>query len=93
MSTIPMSPLLIEMMRNSLVDPKGNQQDFDPFHECFEKSDIVTAKHILAQQYLKKINRPNIPKLILYIIMDKELGICNGKDDSGNLGYFLTVKG
>ena len=91
MSTIPLIPAVIDMFQKCLVDPAGNSLDFKPFHECFEKSETVTAKDVLARDYLLKIKR-DIPKIILYIVMDKELGQCDGKAENGCLGYHLKVK-
>lgn len=91
MNTITITPAVIEMFQKSLTDPKGNNLPFDSMAECFEKSETVTAKHTLAEQYQKRINR-QIPKLILYIVMDNVFGQCDGKDSSGCLGYHLKVK-
>lgn len=70
---------------------KHGLKDITPLTEFFEKSDKVTAKHILAKAYMDHVAR-DLPKVILYIVMDEIFGICDGKDEDGLLGYHLTPK-
>lgn len=82
-----LTPALVANFKKVIMDPAANDLPFKPMKEYFQKSETVTAKHILAQEYMKIVN---IPKLILYIIMDEEFGQCDGKDESGALGYHLS---
>ncbi len=84
-----LTPEVIKVFRDGLVNPKPNYP-FPAFHDCFKKSETVTAKDVLYDQYMKLIGR-DIHKLIVYIIMDQELGQCNGKDERGRLGYYLQI--
>lgn len=90
MNTIQLTPELIDRYQSWLTDPKAHNLPFEALHECFEVADTVTAKHILAEQYIKRINR-KIPKIIIYVIMDREFGECDGKDENGFLGYDLRL--
>lgn len=81
----------VNAYKTILSDPAKYEFDFKPIHECFEKSDRVTAKHILAKEYMDYIQKP-IAKVFVYIIMDEIFGLCDGKDDHGNLGYHLKFK-
>ena len=56
----------------------------------FEKSDKVTAKHILFDQLIEVIKVP-LPKVIFYILMDEMFGFGNYKDENGFLGYSLKI--
>jgi hypothetical protein len=76
--------LITEPAKHGLID-------IIPVTEFFEKSEKVTAKHILAKAYMDHVAR-DLPKVILYIIMDEIFGICDGKDEDGLLGYHLTPK-
>ena len=88
MSTEALTPEVIDAYKELLLHPKENGLDFDSITDCFEKSGIVTAKHILSESYIKYIGRP-IHKLVMYIIMDQVFGNCDGKDEKGDLGYHL----
>jgi hypothetical protein len=81
----------IDAYQELLTNPAKNKLHFKPIKECFEKSEIVTAKHTLAEQFIEYVEKP-LPKLILYIIMDQVFGLCDGKDEDGNLGYHLKFK-
>jgi hypothetical protein len=71
-----------------LSDPKAYGLPFRPIEECFEKSETVTAKHILAKEFIEN-EVPSLHKLFCYIVMDKVFGLCDGKDEKGSLGYHL----
>lgn len=79
---------VIEAYKTLLTQPGANGLSFKPITECFEKSETVTAKHILAKQFLTYLDKP-LPKVILYIVMDQIFGLCDGKDSNGYLGYHL----
>lgn len=91
METIQLTPEVINAYKTLITNPKEHGLEFKPLTECFEKSDLVTPKHILAKEYLDYIQKP-LPKVILYIIMDEVFGICDGKAESGDLGYHLIFK-
>jgi hypothetical protein len=74
-----------------LMEPAKYNLKFRAIQDCFEKSDTVTAKHILAKQYMEK-EAKMLTKIMCYIVMDNVFGQCNGKDSNGNLGYYLTFK-
>lgn len=83
-----LNPETIDAYKTLITKPKENGLPFDAITECFDKSETVTAKHILAKQYIDYIGKP-LPKVILYIIMDDLFGQCTGKDKNGDLGYKL----
>lgn len=74
-----------------VTNPTKHGFTFTPVNQFFEKSDIVTPKHILAKAYIDHVEKP-LPKVILYIIMDNLFGVCDGKATTGELGYHLKVK-
>lgn len=78
----------IAAYKELLTHPKENRLTFDSIEDCFLKVETVTAKHVLAKYYMLYLNR-DIPKVIIYIIMDEVFGQCDGKDEGGNLGYHL----
>lgn len=82
-----LTPALVASFKEAILDPSAHDLPFKPLKEYFQKSETVTAKHILAQEYMKIVN---IPKIVLYIIMDEEFGQCDGKDEKGALGYHLV---
>lgn len=88
METIQLTPETVDAYKTLITKPKENGLQFDAITDCFEKSETVTAKHILAEAYIIHIDKP-LPKVILYIIMDDLFGQCNGKDENGCLGYYL----
>ena len=71
-----------------LTNPFKHGLTFKPITECFEKSEKVTAKHILAKEFTDYLDKP-LPKVIFYIVMNQLFGQCDGKDENGNLGYHL----
>lgn len=71
-----------------LTNPGGHGLSFKPITECFSKSDTCVAKHELFNSYNEYLGG-RLPKVIGYIIMDNVFGVCSGKDESGNLGYYL----
>lgn len=83
-----LNPQTVDAYKTLITNPKENNLPFDSITDCFDKSKDVTAKHILAKQYIDYIDKP-LPKVILYIIMDQIFGQCNGKDANGDLGYYL----
>ena len=83
-----LTPETVKAYETLLTKPKENGLKFRPINECFEKSETVTAKHILAKQYINEVNKP-LPKFFVYIIMDKLFGQCDGKDKNGYGGYHL----
>lgn len=74
-----------------ISDPAKYQLSFRRIQECFEKSEIVTAKHLLADSYIVN-EATELPKIFCYIIMDEIFGQCDGKDSNGDLGYHLKYK-
>lgn len=85
-----LTPQTIAVYQELITNPVKYGFEFTPITDFFEKSDIITAKHVLAESYILHV-RERLPKLILYIIMDNIYGQCNGKDAKGNLGYYLAV--
>lgn len=88
------TPEVVEAYKIAITKPKENGLPFEPIQDLFEKSETVTAKHILAKQYAEYIAKPIpiIPKLILYIIMNELFGPYTATDENGNLGYYLKFK-
>lgn len=82
------TPEVIAAYKELVLNPQKNGLPIDSLTDCFEKSDTVTAKHLLAESYINHINKP-LPKIILYIIMDDVFGQCDGKDENKDLGYHL----
>lgn len=58
------------------------------FIDHFEESEVVIPKHILHQEYERKITK--VSKLLFYILMDK--GFRQGKANDGNMGYYAKLK-
>ncbi len=83
-----LTPEVVAMYKDFLVNPAKHKLDYKPISECFEKSETVTAKHILWHEYIAYLQRP-LHKVIGYIIMDEVFGQCDGKDEKGSLGYHL----
>jgi len=86
-----LTPDAVNAFQSLLTEPKQHALPFESITDLFVKSDICTAKHILAKQYMEYLQR-HVPKVILYIIMDNVFGQCNGKDAEGSLGYYLEFK-
>ncbi len=82
----------IAAYKTLITEPAKHGLTITPLEEFFVKSDVVTAKHILAKNYMDHVAPRDLPKVILYIIMDQVFGICDGKDAEGLLGYHLTPK-
>lgn len=82
------NPETINAYTELLLNPSKHGLDFIPLTDCFKKSDTVTAKHVLAKQFIEYLGKP-LPKVVLYIIMDNVFGQCDGKDPEGHLGYYL----
>lgn len=82
----------VSAFRTILRDPSKYGFKFNPIQECFERSEKPTAKHILYQQYIKLIKNSGLPKIFFYIIMDELYASIEGKDEAGNLGYYLKIK-
>jgi hypothetical protein len=85
---IDLNESTIEAYERLVCNPSVYQLKFRSIKECFVESNEVTAKHILAGEYIRN-ETPLLPKLICYIIMDNIFGQCDGKDANGNLGYHL----
>jgi hypothetical protein len=83
-----LNPESIDAYTKIISDPQEYSFTFTKLQDFFVQCDTVTAKHILAKQYLDHIGVP-LPKVVLYIIMDNVFGQCNGKDENGNFGYYL----
>lgn len=81
----------IAAYKEIICNPRNYGFAFDSIKDFFIKSETVTAKHILANEYLNHMNLP-LPKVILYIVMNELFGECNGKDEKWNLGYYLKSK-
>jgi len=77
MSEIQLTPETISAYKTVITNPKEHGLSFNAITDFFEQSETVTAKHELADAYIKHINKP-LPKVILYIIR--------------NLGYYLKPK-
>lgn len=84
------SPGLVNAYQQILENPVKNGFDFKSIKEYFQPCEEVTAKHILAESYIKYLDKP-LKKVILYIIMDNVFGQAQFKDSKGNLGYKLKI--
>lgn len=84
----------INAFQTLVTDPKKYNLKFRPITDCFEKAEQVTAKHILAKQYMVYMTYmgADMPKLVCYIVMDNIFGLCDGTDTEGLLGYHLKFK-
>ena len=91
MSEIQLTPETISAYKALITSPKDNGFEFTSITEYFEKSETVTAKHILAESYVNHINKP-LPKVVLYIIMNEIYGQCIGRDENKIMGYYLKPK-
>lgn len=80
----------IAAYKELITKPAAHGFDFKPLSECLVKSETVTAKHILFQNYIDLIKKP-LPKIFFYIILEEIFGQPTGKDDRGDLGYHLKV--
>lgn len=89
-SELTLSNETIDAYKTILSNPLEHGFSFKPLKECFEKSEKVTAKHILFEQLIELIKVP-LPKIIFYIIMDEMFGFGNDKDENGFLGYSLKI--
>jgi hypothetical protein len=89
---IRLTPEVIDLYKDFLVNPGKHNLSYRPITECFEKSSTVTAKHILAKQYMDYLNRP-LPKVVLYIIMDQVFGQCDGLDPVTKFGDHPNAPG
>jgi hypothetical protein len=80
MSTMALSPELIEYAKKEVH-----------IVSFFEKSDEVTANHILYQQFIESSKWKGLPKIIFYILMSDVYGQPHLKDKKGLLGYALKI--
>lgn len=87
-SIIHLNQETVEAYAQLVTDPAAYNLPFRSIKECFEKSDTVTAKHLLAGDYIRN-EAKLLPKIMCYIIMDNIFGQCDGKDADGYLGYHL----
>lgn len=79
----------VETFKSLLMTPEKHGLDIPKLEDCFLVSEKPTAKHLLYEQYIEKVQK-NVPKVIFYIIMDEKYSV--GKSEDGNLGYFLIIK-
>lgn len=86
-----LNPESVNAYKELMTNPKENGLDIPSLDECFEIAEVATAKHILYESYLNKINKP-LPKVFFYIIMDELYFKLIEKAPDGNLGYKLTLK-
>lgn len=86
-----LTPEAVAAYKKLMTKPKENGLDFQPLSEVFEKTEDATAKHLLYEQYLAKINKTKdqLPKVFFYIIMDETYR--QKKTSDGNLGYCVRV--
>jgi hypothetical protein len=73
------TPELIEASRTKINMP-----------QYYEPAEVATPKHILFAEFIEKTEWKGLPKLMYYIIMDKEFSV--GKAPNGDLGYKVTLK-
>lgn len=85
-----LSEELVNSYKEIMTNPGKYDLTLTPFMDCWEVSDICTPKHVLAKQYTDYV-ATNIPKVVLYIIMDETLMKHTGISENGDLGYFLTM--
>lgn len=88
MASIELNTESVAAYKEALTNPSKHGLPIRATQDCFIKSETVTAKHILAKQYMDECNG-NLPKIFCYIVMDQVFGQCNGKDKDGLLGYHL----
>lgn len=88
-----LSPETVAAYKKIMTEPKEYGFDFPPLSEVFEKTEYATAKHVLYEQYLTKINKTKVqlPKVAFYMIMDETYQ--QKKASDGNLGYCVRVSG
>jgi hypothetical protein len=85
------TPETVTAFKNILLNPSEHGCSFRPITDCFEKSEAVTANHMLFNE-MKERETPRLPKFFFYVIMEELYGPPNGKDKNGDLGYHLTFK-
>jgi hypothetical protein len=87
-----LSPEVVAAYKKLMTEPKENGLDFQPLQELFEETKVATAKHLLYEQYLTKINKTKdqLPKVFFYIIMDEMYQ--QKKDEDGCLGYCAVCR-
>jgi hypothetical protein len=90
-NAIQLTPQVVDAYRELITNPAKNGLELDAITDCFHVDSRVTAKHVLAETYIKHINKP-MPKLILYIIMDELYGKYIGKGEDGHAGYRLMFR-
>lgn len=74
-----------------LKNPKTHGLPIRPLAECFEDADVATPKHTLFADYKHEVGE-NLPKVMFYIIMDREYPSKIAKAPNGDLGYLLKFK-
>lgn len=79
----------IGAFRSLMFEPEKHGLPFPPFKECFGASTTVRAQHLLFADYIDVIGGRPLPKIIFYVMMREAFGPPNGKDENGNLGYYL----
>ena len=87
---LTLSPEVIAAYKIIIEEPGKHGFTFRPLKECFEESEIGTAKHILFKEYVDYIEMP-LPKVIFYIIMDALFPVIK-TPPIGDYGYPLKFK-
>lgn len=85
------TPEAVDAYKKLMTEPKEHGLDFPPLSEVFERTHFATAKHLIYEQYLGRINksRDQLPKIFFYIVMDEMYG--QVKADDGNIGYCVRI--
>jgi hypothetical protein len=88
MENITLTPEAVNAYKELITNPKKHGLTMLSLEEVFEDTEEATAKHILFNEYLKKVNH-QLPKVFFYIIMDEIYSNKIAKANDGNLGYKL----
>ena len=67
--------------------------EFRPITECFEKSDVIRAQHLLWEDFKKErtdVKGNRMYKMVFYVALsENNWGAKIGKDVDGSFGYGL----
>jgi hypothetical protein len=89
--SIELTPAAIEAYKEAVSNPSKHNLKMRLFAECLQKSETITASHILFDAYHKNENH-KVPKVIFYMLLEDIYGQAQGKDGDGYAGYFLSFK-
>ncbi len=90
MNKLILNPESVAAYKTLMTEPTKHGLDIPPLCECFKEAEEATARHILFDEYIKKVNKP-VPKVMFYIIMDEIYRNQIAKAPDGNMGWKLKI--